>query len=1032
MTTTSKIDVADESRHRKRLMSAWNKCLKEHWDEGPRLRLHKAAVKEGHDAYRYLLAICDKESAETAEFIIARTIDRVQSEEFNIADLFFEIRRLSELIANELTEDQAVVGAAEARRILDEFFETVAHETSVIYEYFAERGSQGLIFLDVDGNITYANRSARNLIGEVAPGSGSLTSRLCAADQQEFDSMLASLANDPAISPVQNMFHIEVENGKRCNLAMEASYLDNVTNRSVFCLSLAPTKVLGIDDEVLDNFEHGVVRVDSSKHICYANAAAKKMIGVEDDSMLPVHIYEFFNDAEEREQVDAELAKREEGELSRYEISIKHPAGRKVPLSVVAIPEMNEFGQHIGSIAFMRNLEVEEAKEDFNQIMLASTTWKDRLEGLCHWLFKRIEADIIYIYQYTEDLGHVSAIATLKNNGEEFVTGRRWYVLSRGLIQWNQEPGYKLVEDFPEFLEREDASYLKEDDTVKLLVHEMGIRSFMATSVMEDGPLKAGVSFLSREYDKFNQDEADLIDRVPLENFVMSALKQKKSEEKEFQFRLMAELSACNSFDEIAQKVTSELAGQYKWDNVSIFDVAEDLEKTILMHQTAGPDHSGYELPEGFSQPVDDGLLGRAVRKKSRIYVGNVENDPEFVRGHEQTKSELVIPIFSNLYKPRRIFWLLNIEDSAADFLLDYEIGELEEIAAQIEFIVNRMIDRVTYRHAVEHTSDGLIITDVKGAIRFGNPAAYQLLGYDCGQDLIGRKIEELFCDAQMAENFISGRLSDSHKVELLCAADEPPITVLMSRLELTINISDKYYSFKTLEPQKHLANLDAVERLVSVTANQVKTPLALVQGMLHRLSHSEELISPANVDKFVERSRNLLRKAELSYDRVAYSKPIVDRKNNIETYIHFDRMFDKVSHEISGDVTDVIDLEVTGEPKPISGDRHQIRFVCESLVSYLMRNLAPGEQIHVNLDFGEDRLDIGIDTITDRQILEDHDTNNTDWDRMVSEAAFGRSAITQIVEQHGGEYHDPIIDADAGRLGFRLSFPVSETRMEH
>ena len=42
-----------------------------------------------------------------------------------------------------------------------------------------------------------------------------------------------------------------------------------------------------------------------------------------------------------------------------------------------------------------------------------------------------------------------------------------------------------------------------------------------------------------------------------------------------------------------------------------------------------------------------------------------------------------------------------------------------------------------------------------------------------------------------------------------------------------------------------------------------------------------------------------------------------------------------------------------------------------------------------------------------------------------------GLAVCKRIVERHGGEYHEPVIDTDAGRLGFRLSFPVSEARME-
>lgn len=1024
----TELDTIVEPRHECEIMAAWHDRLEALWGDGTRLGLHRQAVAEMHDAYRYLLARIVLGRGEATDRIIAQTIDRVQTEDFNIADLFSEIRCLHELLENPAGERPGDIVAM--REMLDDFFAIVAHETSVIYESFAERGSQGLVFLDGDGKITYANRSALTMLGESGLRQERFAARLLAGDRQALEAAMSALQDDPGSSPLHLTIRHLDENGKRRNLALEIAYLGAAPSRSVYYLSLAPIKLLGIEDDVLERFDHGVVRVDSSKQVCYANRAAKKIIGVKHDDLLPVHVHEFFVDPNDRHKINEELEKRESGELSRYEINVTRPCGRKLPISVFAIPEMNARGDHVGSVAFMRNLEVERAQADFNRILLHSPLWKDRLEELSRWLFERIGADIIYIYQYTDNLSHTSPIASLENNGEEFKSARRWYELTPGLIQWNQEPGVKLCGDLPEFLEQDFAAYLKEDPTVDGLVNQRGIRSFMATPVLEDGSCKAGISFLSVQPDKFTEEDAELIDRLPLRDFVMSALQRKEHEEKVFQFRLMAELSKCDTFVEIAEKVTTELAHQYKWDNVSIFDVAEDLNKTLLLHQTPGSD-LGYVLPQDFDQPVTRGVLGRAFRKQARVYVPDVEKDADFVRGHEQTRSELVIPIFSKLYEPRRVFWLLNIEDSFAEFLLPSEIAELEEIADHIEFIVNRMIDRETYEKAMKHTSDGVIVTDANGAIRCANPASVKLLECEEESRLIGKQIEELFCDSQMAQNFKAGILSDSHKVDLFRAGEKSPITVLLSRLELQSDISDRYYIFKTLETQKHLADLDAVERLVSVTANQVKTPLSLVQGMLHRLSHGKRVLDQARLDEFIERSRHLLRKAELSYDRVAYSEPIDSREHRIETYIHVDRLLEKINREVSGDCVDVLRVKVVDTEKPVAGDRHQVRFVFESLVSYLLRNLATEERIDVVLDYADGWLDVEIEATADRQMLHDEEADLKDWDRVVSEAAYGESAIRRIVEQHGGEFCEPIFDSESGEMRFRLGFPTNEYRRE-
>ncbi len=184
--------------------------------------------------------------------------------------------------------------------------------------------------------------------------------------------------------------------------------------------------------------------------------------------------------------------------------------------------------------------------------------------------------------------------------------------------------------------------------------------------------------------------------------------------------------------------LTQKLAQHYKWDNVSLFDVAEDINELSLLQQDQGSDKD-YVLQADFNQPANKGLLGKVVREKRRIYERDVDKAEEFIRGHPLTKSELIIPIFSKMYEPKRIFWLLNIEDSQSNFLLIEEIKELEEIAEHIEFIVNRMMDRFTYEHALNDTSDGVIITDANGTIRFANPASCDLLGYKQSIEIINK-----------------------------------------------------------------------------------------------------------------------------------------------------------------------------------------------------------------------------------------------------------------------------------------------------
>ena len=239
------------------------------------------------------------------------------------------------------------------------------------------------------------------------------------------------------------------------------------------------------------------------------------------------------------------------------------------------------------------------------------------------------------------------------------------------------------------------------------------------------------------------------------------------------------------------------------------------------------------------------------------------------------------------------------------------------------------------------------------------------------------------------------------------------------------------YFVFKSLEAQKRLADLEAIEKLVGDIANQVKTPLSLVHGMLHRLSSSDNSLSRVGIGDFVERSRKLLKKVELTYDRVAYAEPIASTQNKIDTYVYLDRVFAKINEELSNDEDEVMDLRIQDGLRPISGDRHQIRFVCESLVSYLLRNLVRDEKIVVDITDENGNLCLKIHALAVRKVTSETSSDTTDWDRTVSEVTFGQTAIRQIVANHHGTYQDPVIDSDTGTLEFKLSFPASGSTRE-
>ena len=1038
-----------------RIVANWSDRLSDKWSgvERPKLDLFLESIAARTHALQYLLAPLeiDPETAPDADTIVVKTIERVQSEEFHIADLFCEVRCLCAAIAFVLADSPAqdsdhsdVIAAARVR--LDGFFEEVVRETSVVYEFFAERGAQPFMILDAVGKITYANASARSLLGDPASKGAPFVFCLEAGEQQRFEQLLIDLKVERLASPVCTSMNLSGAVDGSYSIDVELAKLERTTARSVFYLSMATApQLFGVGNEALEKFSQGILRVDSARRISFANAAARKMLGPCDRPITSLYIEELFEGAD-REKIKTELRARAQGELSRYEIELSRPAGGKIPISINAIPELDSSGHHTGSVAIVRNLTRERAVARLADCMLENRSWENNMKQLFRVLFRYVGTDIIAVSRYAEDLSESALVGTMTANGDAYLVERRWFPLQSSLREWLSEAGVKRVPDYVKFVNSEKMSELVDDTDVQAAI-ENGVRSFMITPIMGEGVNKIAVSFAGMRRDQFSEEEADLVAELPIAEVVIAAIQRKDREEKAFQFRLMTRLSRCTSFREMAHRITKDLALHYHWDNVSLFDVAVDIDELKLIRQFSGSEIN-YLLAEDHTQPSNVGMLGKAVREQQPIYAADVSKFEEFVSGHPDIKSEFIIPIFSRIYKPKRVFWLINIEDTHTDFLNEEERRELARITEHIEFVVNSMMDRVTYDHAVNETNDGIIITDANGDIRMANPASLKMLKYGNQSGLVNKNITDLFVIRSMGTYFIKEDFKDSHKVDLRQYQGTDTLTVLLSKLELPDEISDKYFVFKSLETEKHLANLEVIDELVGNVAMQIKTPLSLMQGMLNRLKSRARDSRAAGIDHYVERSRRLLKNIELTYDRLAYSEAITAPTTQNYSYVYLGREFERINAELCAeddddidpqllddDVTDctarasdnsIIDLQLQGESRPVFGDRHQIRFVCHSLVAYLLRNLPVDEKIRVELD----TRDNAVRTLLlasvpaaqgDLKLRDDQDL-----DRIKSEIAFGSTAVERIIKNHGGAYENPQFSQDTGQLTFEFVLPLA------
>jgi L-methionine (R)-S-oxide reductase len=125
----------------------------------------------------------------------------------------------------------------------------------------------------------------------------------------------------------------------------------------------------------------------------------------------------------------------------------------------------------------------------------------------------------------------------------------------------------------------------------------------------------------------------------------------------------------------VAEKI--RLAGKYKW--VGLYDVKEK-EITIISC-------SGRSEPAFTSFPKDKGLNGRAVMKRQTVIVNDTEKDEDYLLTFTNTKSEIIVPVFTA--DGQTITGTIDAEGEVKDAFTIKDADFLENCAAAIQSLWN-------------------------------------------------------------------------------------------------------------------------------------------------------------------------------------------------------------------------------------------------------------------------------------------------------------------------------------------------------
>ena len=749
----------------------------------------------------------------------------------------------------------------------------------------------------------------------------------------------------------------------------------------------------------------------------YGNRAMSEIIGGESvEGKTLTDVFRGDHLAVVREHLDSRFSR---GVADEYEVEAVRPTdGVCIPIRCSAMPDINDQGEIVGTIAIVRDLLVDDVSSAVHKAVEDLRDGRAILQAVARQCERIVPFDIFGVNLFSADGEHSRTFYLYPES--PFQLGVRWRQMSdyaKKLVETNQIIN---VPDLEEWLARPEWQRYREDpDTQQFL--RMGLHSSLSFPVVSGSRVVATVGF-ARKRDKtpFTKLDEERLARLPLGAAVHMALHYQERDELKFALKLMSQIaSGPGSTDFIAKTVIEEMAQHYEWENVSIFRPDEQEGQFWLVRQKA--QKKSFLLPDDWHHPLDKGVTGRVYRTAKALNISDV-TAPEFrdfyLAACPGSRSELCIPILVG----GRVYWVLNLEASQRNAFAREEQETLENILREVAVVLELVSQTQIFTELLKHSQDSVIQTDFRGTIVQTNPATEALLGYS-EEEMKGTTFATCFKDSDQARRVQEAKDVPNDEVPLV-RKDGSEVTILLSGTSLPTEIGLKVYVCNDLSKRKRIETLEILRQMYNEIASQIKTPLSLAFTWLGKLRQAE--IPPPAAD-LLDKTAKQLHKVDLTFERLLF----YERHESIgpveRSLFEIPVLVSKIRQELPNSEASRIEVTAGTDVPPVSGDIFQIWFCLELLLAYLLRFVPEEGKVTVDISSRDGRVITIVrgraPRVSGGTIAEYAETR---WAiRAITEMALGERMIRSFIKRnHAGEFHRRRRHGDL--MEYVLALPVA------
>jgi len=775
----------------------------------------------------------------------------------------------------------------------------------------------------------------------------------------------------------------------------------------------------GLRQEVLEESSLAIVEADMQRRILYANPAAIRLLGLP-PNCAGISLDQIFVDEKSKKLVDKEIERRRAGFIGNYRVTVRRLSdGHEIPLQITGLPITDERGQVVIGLGLLRSLEKQELSESIRQLNRPGQTPDELLSGLATVLQRVIPFERMSVSRMSSDMNHVKLFFASYSLGPA-ARSRRWWALTDAMKQW-YATGSNIVPDLEKFMEGPIWAPYKDDPAVQELLHA-GIKSVMRRDVERDGRIVCSVTLMSCELNGFSREQERLFMSAPVSAIVLQAYEDRENLLMSQRLELLKALNRTRKVDDACLELARRLVDIFDWAHVSIFRVDRSARTLRLLAQDSR-ETDPILLPEGYEQPIDKGILGRVVSTSEAQNVGNVKDDPDYIRGVQshQVVSELCVPV--RLRDAKDVRWIINVEDTRESAFSSDELATLREVADEVCELMQRIAELFFLDQCFEHASEAIFVTDANLRLRRVNPAAARLVGYQDASSVKGNICDYL--DDPAACTRLSAPVPGDMGEFVLKQArpgQEPSpspatVPVFVSRRDFPKGLTGSIFTARDTSALRQTVQAGILEKAAYSVAAETCTPLSAAISELERIAGQS-----SGEDAGLRRVLRQLGRVRHGYQRLAMFNPDARPASASFAPLNLQSELEALARNLANPGRIVVEAASPGPPPVIQGDHFQIGFALETFLIAMLRYAPEDEPVSASVTVTGHEVEVRLSGYLDSGMPAQQ--SDAPWVPSDADMVIAKPLIDEFVTNHGGSWLGSV--GRDRRAEINLRFPLS------